>query len=238
MAGEKESFVFYKSFYEALQDLKDKERLKVYDAICELALNNNDTKLIGLPKTIFTLIKPQILANTKRYENGKKGGRPKKETTGFEKKKTIGFENTETKTKPNENVNVNVNDNVNVNENADGFCDADVAKIDQLMIECLNTTNTNNILECTSYLDKLPVDVIEYVLKKTSRIANPNWAYAMSILDDYVKKDIVTLELAKADDLKHKSNNNKQNQSGKMQSNFEQRQYSEEFLESLYANKR
>ena len=68
----KESFVFYKSFFEALQDLKDKDRLKVYDAICELALNDRDAKLSGLPKTIFTLIKPQILANTKRYEKGKK----------------------------------------------------------------------------------------------------------------------------------------------------------------------
>ena len=66
MAGEKESFVFYKSFYDALQDLK------VYDTICDLALNGNETKLTGVAKTIFTLIKPQILANTKRYENGKK----------------------------------------------------------------------------------------------------------------------------------------------------------------------
>ena len=57
MAGEKESFVFYKSFY---------------DAICDLALNGNETKLTGVAKTIFILIKPQILANTKRYENGKK----------------------------------------------------------------------------------------------------------------------------------------------------------------------
>lgn len=72
MAGEKESFVFYKSFYDALQDLKEKDRLKVYDAICELALNGNETKLTGVAKIIFTLIKPQILANTKRYENGKK----------------------------------------------------------------------------------------------------------------------------------------------------------------------
>lgn len=125
MAEEKESFVFYKSFFEALKDLKEKDRLKVYDAICELALNGNEQKLIGLPKTIFTLIKPQILANTKRYENGKKGGRPKKETSGFEKEKTKGleenktdgFQNEETETKPNVNVNENVNDNVNVNVN-------------------------------------------------------------------------------------------------------------------------
>lgn len=72
MATEKDSFVFYSSFYEALQDLKDKDRLKMYDAICDLALNNKETKMTGLTKTIFTLIKPQILANTKRYENGKK----------------------------------------------------------------------------------------------------------------------------------------------------------------------
>ena len=72
MAGEKESFVFYKSFYDALQDLKEKDRLKVYDTICDLALNGNETKLTGVAKIIFILIKPQILANTKRYENGKK----------------------------------------------------------------------------------------------------------------------------------------------------------------------
>ena len=29
MTGEKESFVFYKSFYDALQDLKEKDRLKI-----------------------------------------------------------------------------------------------------------------------------------------------------------------------------------------------------------------
>ena len=72
MAGEKESFVFYKSFYDALQDLKEKDRLKVYDAICELALNDHETKLTGIAKTIFTSIKPQLMANKKRYESGKK----------------------------------------------------------------------------------------------------------------------------------------------------------------------
>lgn len=72
MSSERESFVFYRSFFEALQDIKDKERLKIYDAICELALNGNDTKMTGISKTVFTLIRPQILSNTKKYENGKK----------------------------------------------------------------------------------------------------------------------------------------------------------------------
>lgn len=120
MAEEKESFVFYKSFYEALQDLKESERLKIYDAICELALNNNETKLTGISKTIFKLIKPQIVANNLRYENGKKGGRPKKETIGFKNVKPKEIEKeekTKTETKPNVNDNENVNVNVNVNDN-------------------------------------------------------------------------------------------------------------------------
>ena len=83
MPTEKESFVFYRSFFEALQDLKDKERLKVYDAICELALNENDTKLTGIAKTIFTLIKPQIIANSERYKNGKKRRKTKKRNHRF-----------------------------------------------------------------------------------------------------------------------------------------------------------
>ncbi len=81
--NEKESFVFYRSFFEALSDLKDKDRLRLYDAICELALNENDTELTGIAKTIFTLIKPQILANSERYKNGKKRWETKKRNHRF-----------------------------------------------------------------------------------------------------------------------------------------------------------
>lgn len=216
--AEKESFVFYASFYEALQDLKDKDRLKIYDAICELALNNKETKMAGLAKTIFTLIKPQILANQKRYENGKKGGRPKKETNGLQKEKTNGFENkkttgykkTETKTKPNENVNENVNDNVNdnVNENALVLYDADVEKIDSLFIETMGSTNISNIQECIEYLEKLPVEVIEHALRKTAR-KGAKWDYAMTILDSYVEKNLNTLEKVQADEIEFKNKTSK-----------------------------
>jgi len=120
----KESFVFYRSFYEAIEDLDDKKRLKMYDAITKFALKNEEnTNLDKNCARLFTLIKPQISANNKRYEDGKKGGRPKKEkTTGFNQEKTTGFENDETSKKPNvnvnDNVNVNENENVNVNVNA------------------------------------------------------------------------------------------------------------------------
>jgi len=136
----------------------------------------------------------------------KNGGRPKKETSGFEKEKTIGFQNTKSKTKPNvnDNVNDNVNENENGNENASALYDADVEKINDLFIETLGSTNLSNIKECISYLDKLSVEVIEYALKKTAR-KNANWDYAMTILDSYVDKGIDTLEKVQADEIEFKN---------------------------------
>ncbi len=114
----KESFIFYASFYKAIEELDEKKQLKLYKSIMKLALENEENeKLTGIEKAIFELIKPQILANNKRYEDGQKGGRPRKnKTTGFEKEKTTGFENK----KPNVNVNVNENENENVNVNVNG----------------------------------------------------------------------------------------------------------------------
>lgn len=74
----RDSFIFYRSYYEAMSGLKDKDKLQLYDAISELSLNENEVKLTGICKNIFTAIKPQILANSERYENGKKGRETKK----------------------------------------------------------------------------------------------------------------------------------------------------------------
>lgn len=72
----KDSFIFYRSFYEAIEDLNDKEQLKVYKAIAKLALNEEEIQLTGVANTIFKLIKPQLKANNERYEKGINGGRP------------------------------------------------------------------------------------------------------------------------------------------------------------------
>lgn len=110
MNKERESFIFYRSFYEASKALKDAERLALFDAICESALNQNETEKEPIVKAMFSLIEPQLQANLRRYENGKNGGRPTKN-------KKPKDNQTETKPKPNDNVNVNVN----VNKNDNGF---------------------------------------------------------------------------------------------------------------------
>lgn len=73
----KESYVFYASFDEALRELPDKSRLKVYDAVSDYALRGVEPNFNGMEKAIFTLIKAQIDRRNQRVENGKKGGRKK-----------------------------------------------------------------------------------------------------------------------------------------------------------------
>ena len=74
----RDGFVFYRSFFESFSDLSKKDKLVLFDALCNYALNDIEPELIGTPSAIFKLLKPQVDANTRRYENGLKGGRPRK----------------------------------------------------------------------------------------------------------------------------------------------------------------
>lgn len=132
---ERDSFVIYKSFYEAIKDLPDEDRLVLMDAIMEYGLYGVEPQnLSPVQKCIFTLVKPQMDANNRKYENGKKGGRPpkaKQNQDGVESKPVVTEKatadepqenQTETKIKPNQNQTKtkpkpNVNDNVNDNDN-------------------------------------------------------------------------------------------------------------------------
>ena len=103
---ERNSFIFYRSFFEAINGLKKEDQLEIYKAIAEYSLNFNEPTFKGIKLTVWTLIVPQLKANNKKFvngckgaEHGVKGGRPK------------------TPRKPQENPieTPNVNDNVNDN---------------------------------------------------------------------------------------------------------------------------
>lgn len=72
----RDSFLFYRSFYEAIHGLARDIQLEVMTAIIEYALDGVEPdNLKPVAKGLFTLIRPIIDANTSRYENGQKGGR-------------------------------------------------------------------------------------------------------------------------------------------------------------------
>ncbi|MCD8302574.1 MAG: DUF6291 domain-containing protein [Prevotellaceae bacterium] len=74
----RDGFIFYRSFYEAIRDLPRDIQGEICTAIMEYGLNGIETdNLKSVARSVFTLVKPQIDANNKKYENGKKGGAPK-----------------------------------------------------------------------------------------------------------------------------------------------------------------
>ena len=82
-----ESFVFYRSFRDAIEEMNDADKLSTLLAICDYALYGIEPELKGiLPRAVFTVARPSIDANKTRRESGRKGGRPPKKTNGFESK--------------------------------------------------------------------------------------------------------------------------------------------------------
>ena len=67
----RDSFIFYRSFYEAIKEIPPEDQLQVYKAISIYALEQKEITLTGIARAIFSLVKPQLDANYKKYENGK-----------------------------------------------------------------------------------------------------------------------------------------------------------------------
>ena len=64
----KDSFVFYRSFAEAIDDLPDQEQLMLYRAIKEYALNGNEPELTGLELATWGQMKTLINNHTNRRQ--------------------------------------------------------------------------------------------------------------------------------------------------------------------------
>lgn len=76
---EREYFIFYRSFYEAIKCMNEKVQLQVFTAIAEYALDGTEpTNLCKEAQGMFLLIRPVLDANNSRFKNGKLGGRPRK----------------------------------------------------------------------------------------------------------------------------------------------------------------
>ena len=157
---EKESMVFYRSFLDTILKIDNPEvGYELFLAITSYSLYGIEPKLTGMSDAFWTLIKPQLDANLRKYENGKKGarhgikgGRPKtpnkplnnpKETPNLTPKKPL------TNPKITPNVNVNVNDNVNENVNKNVLKEKNNFSIE-------NLTNKHNQIKRDFQIDSFP----------------------------------------------------------------------------------
>ena len=118
------SYVFYRSFKEAIDEADDTAQLSVYRAITKYALDGTEPDLKTMPpiaRAIWKQAKPQLDANWVRYRNGCKGadfgvrgGAPKGNKNALKEKTTPKQPQENPKTTP--NLNDNLNHNVNHND--------------------------------------------------------------------------------------------------------------------------
>lgn len=205
----RDSVIFYKSFYEALKELPSEQQGEVYNAIFQYQFEGIECKLSGISKTVFTLIKPQLDANNIKYENGCKGGRPKNLNEAKQKPKQ---NLNETKTKPNENVNENDNENVNVEGEWSDSCADGSQQSDSCADEIVQFYNENigaispyeyEVLD--SFRDTFSDDIILFALKLQVEAKADGINYAKAILNNWQKKNIRTLLDAQNENKKRKS---------------------------------
>lgn len=113
----KDSFVFYRSFWESVKALPLEIQHEILTAIIEFGLDKQEPQLTDpYANALWQLIKPQLDANWRKFENGckgaihgVKGGNP-----NFGKGKTNPYYS---KDNPKDNPNITPNDNVNDNDN-------------------------------------------------------------------------------------------------------------------------
>lgn len=92
-------FIFYYSFFEALSELPAENKLELYEAIAQYSFNFTEpTNLSWIAKAMRKLIKPQLDANNKRYFNWKQ---PKSKTEANDKQ-TVSKPETKEKEKDKE----------------------------------------------------------------------------------------------------------------------------------------
>lgn len=191
---QRDSFIFYRSFYEAINDLPDKEQLKVYKAICEMSLNFEEIDLKGLSNTIFKLIKPQLEANNTRFKNGLKGkefgvlgGRPKKPQDKPQKNPKLT---------PNNNVNVNVNENNN--NNIYTFIENEYGR----------TLSSTEYLKIEEWLSWFNLDIIKYAFEVSVLNNKRQFNYVNGILTNWKSCNYKTLQEIKNNETKDKNEQN------------------------------
>lgn len=118
MNDKKDSFVFYRSFLEALEELDAEDFKAAVIALAEYGMDKKEPDCKGVVKAIFTLAKPILDTNYQKWEKSKTGGRPKQNQEETINKPSINQEQTiskpsdnqeQTKSKPYVDVDVDVN---------------------------------------------------------------------------------------------------------------------------------
>ena len=187
----RESFVFYRSFREAINKCPDEVQTILYQAVADYALDQVIPDFAGVGdqqfiEAIWMLIKPQLDANHQRFLNGCKGGEYGK--LGGAPKGNQNARKKQPQNNPKTTRNVNENDNENDNEN--GLVEQTESKRDNKREKQREKQRESNEGNSSQYDDKrretdtneveddpliLPFDTKEFRDTWNELIKQPKW---------------------------------------------------------------
>ena len=232
----KDSFILYTEQKEVIDKLSDEQAGKLIKAIYEYVETGQMPKLDALLEIVIIPFKQNIDRNANKYEETKKK-RSEAGKIGAEVKKQMKAKqanaNFAKSKQANQADNVNDNDNVNVNENDNNNNDVVSDSCVDGLQGVIDFYNNNigflspyslKILE--SYAEDLSSELVIYAMQISVENNKKTISYIKAILNNWTKANIKTLEEAKREN-KKKVNTDKQ---------IEQRNYTEDEFESLYAN--
>lgn len=176
--GQRDTFIFYRSFKESMSDLSDADKLIMYEAITDYSLDMKEPELTGFPKALFSLIRPFLDANTQRWKNGCKGGAPKGNKNNRFSKSTTEVQpevnQSTTEVQANKDKNVNKDKNKDINKES-----TIVSKKDELSL----SSPSEEFIKFNQWLDKH----CPFVLKVKTQMTEPEY---QKLLAKYTKKEI------------------------------------------------
>lgn len=81
-------------------------------------------------------------------------------------------------------------DKDNINNNISTGIMTEQQLLQSIYLQNIKDRDANNIIECVSYLKKLPIEVIKIALEKTSLQPIPEWRFTRDMLNDWIEKGI------------------------------------------------
>lgn len=204
----RESFVFYRSFWDAIREMEEPDQLAMFRAICAYALDGKAPALTSaIHRAVFAAIRPNIDTNNAKREGGKRGGRPKTKTgkTTVSNPETIGFEdeNLEEQGFSQENHGKQrfskTESNETENENEEEFKESGSSRTDNALAKLIQDYEQEIGSFPRSALDKLQAyraevgdEMVHLAIQEAAQHNGRSWSYLDSVLSTWRKEGVKT----------------------------------------------
>jgi len=197
--NEMNSITFYRSFFEAIKNLNDEQRLKLYDAIFEYQFEQKNINFDdAILQSFWILIQPNIDASNSKRLAGAKGGRPKKskQKASFSKNKNLAFQ--KSKSKEEEEEEEEVEEEKEVDVDVENIASPTTARnVFDFYFQNINPTPSSIEVDKIKELQKEYADeLICYAIEKAVERKVRNLSYIKAILSSWNSKGITTRQEA------------------------------------------